>query len=156
MRVFRATIWRVVLSTLLLLKMSVSGSCCCSRFASTLVAVVHCATSCDCCCSEANETNSCCHPTTSDADSRHASKCGVSLPGCSTDCDCDVVERGRQAFLSRATEKGFENPSGVKFGFLNASETLASSAVLAEKWMPSVECESTHNNRQARLCVWRN
>jgi hypothetical protein len=156
MRIFRATICRVVLSLLLLLKMSVSGACCCSGFAAPLANTTACARTCDCCCKDATRTGACCHRPDSREDAEDEECNAVLNPGCAANCDCDFIHDGRLPFLSRATEKGFEHPSEFNPGLVNTSLEASSPAVPNQNRVPRVTDESTHNGRQARLCVWRN
>ncbi len=156
MRVFRATICRTVLSILLLVKMSVSGACCCSVFASALANTLACETSCGCCCSGIDETSSCCqHPGLFKGDEEQ-SRCGTDvLPGCSASCDCDFVDDALP-FISRTSENGFQSHSAMVPGFVSRLEDFVSPMIPAERRAPDSGRESIHNNRQARLCVWQN
>ena len=156
MSVFRATICRTVLSILLLVKMSVSGACCCSVLPTALANTLLCEASCGCCCSGIDETSSCCqHSSLVKSDEDH-SRCGTEfLPGCSSSCDCDLADHAI-AFISRTSENGFRTDFATAPGFLSRLEDSVSPTISGERRASEFEGELSHNNRQARLCVWQN
>ncbi len=142
---------QVVLAALMLWPIKVPTAGCCILAAAGNLTSVTCQHTCDCCCfrSEQQRSSSCCV----NRDNATSPQCSAE---CYRDCDCNLFVPTPRLFDSRRVTDELKRQDGPAHIVCDMAVIPAATLTDVCRDVLATRDSTTHNLRQAMLCVWQN